>query len=169
MWRNGPNSAVQLEAQRRRENELKIQRRQQEKQKQEDQRRQQDQRQVADRRPAVPELMPSIFGVADRRPAMPELMPEIRVRPKTPDGFADYSDPQWMQSISNSTICNWFYTFYLANLIVFFLVIGAGAYMFFRNKRQFTATNLFLALLQLIVAGTNMLFFYLICDRTLNP
>jgi hypothetical protein len=84
-------------------------------------------------------------------------------------GFADYADPQWMQSISNSTICNWFYTFYLANLVVFFLVIGLGAYMFFRNKRQFTATNLFLALLQLIVAGTNMLFFYLICDRTLKP
>jgi cation transport ATPase len=84
-------------------------------------------------------------------------------------GFADYADPQWMQSISNSTICNWFYTFYLANLVVFFLVIGLGTYMFFRNKRQFTATNLFLALLQLIVAGTNMLFFYLICDRTLKP
>ena len=113
----------------------------------------------------MPQLMPSIFGVADRTPAVPE----IRVRPKTPEGFADYADPQWMQSISNSTICNWFYTFYLANLVVFFLVIGLGAYMFFRNKRQFTATNLFLALLQLIVAGTNMLFFYLICDRTLKP
>jgi hypothetical protein len=84
--------------------------------------------------------------------------------------FSDHgNDPQWMKSISNSTICNWFYTFYLANLIVFLLVIGASAYMFFRNKRQFTPTNLFFALLQLIVAGTNMLFFYLICDRTLKP
>ena len=91
------------------------------------------------------------------------------MRPRTPAGFADYGEPKWMQSISNSTICNWFYTFYLANLIVFFLVIGASAYVFFRNKRQLTLTNLFFALLQLIVAGTNMLFFYLICDRTLKP
>ena len=83
--------------------------------------------------------------------------------------FSNHGDPQWMKSISNSTICNWFYAFYLANLIVFFLVIGASAYVFFRNKRQLTLTNLFFALLQLIVAGTNMLFFYLICDRTLKP
>jgi len=74
-----------------------------------------------------------------------------------------------MQRISNSTICNWFYTFFLANLIVFFLVIGAGAYIFFRNKRHITPPHLFFALLQLIVAGTNMLFFYLICDRSLKP
>lgn len=89
---------------------------------------------------------------------------------KCPQGFADYGgEPGWMQSISNSTICNWFYTFYLANLVVFFLVIGAGAYAFFRSKRHVTPPHLFFALLQLIVAGTNMLFFYLICDRSLKP
>lgn len=84
--------------------------------------------------------------------------------------FSDHSgEPKWMQGISNSTICNWFYTFYLANLVVFFLVIGAGFYAFFRSKNHVTPPHLFFALLQLIVAGTNMLFFYLICDRSLKP
>jgi hypothetical protein len=78
-------------------------------------------------------------------------------------------DPKWMRNISNSTICNWFYTFYLANLIVFILVIGMSAYLFFRNKRQLTLSQLFFALLQLVVAGTNTLFFYLMCDRSLKP
>jgi hypothetical protein len=78
-------------------------------------------------------------------------------------------EPSWMQSISNSTICTWFYTFYLANLIVFVLLIVLSLYVFFRDKRHVTVPNLFFALLQLIVAGTNMLFFYLMCDRSLKP
>jgi hypothetical protein len=94
----------------------------------------------------------------------------VQEGPRRRQRFADYSgEPGWMQRISNSTICSWFYTFFLANLIVFFLVIGAGAYTFFRNKRHITPPHLFFALLQLIVAGTNMLFFYLICDRSLKP
>ena len=85
-------------------------------------------------------------------------------------GFSDYGgEPDWMQRISNSTICNWFYTFYLANLIVFFLVIVASGYAYFYTKRHFTINNIFFALLQLIVAGTNMLFFYMMCDRSLKP
>ena len=85
-------------------------------------------------------------------------------------GFADYGEePEWTESISNSTICTWFYTFYLANLIVFFLVIAAASYIFIYGKRHFTVSNLFFALLQLIVSGTNMLFFYLMCDRSLKP
>jgi fatty acid desaturase len=91
------------------------------------------------------------------------------MRPRTPEGFAEYGEPEWMRSISNSTICTWFYTFYIANLIVFFLVIAAASYIFIYGKRHFTVSNLFFALLQLIVAGTNMLFFYLMCDRSLKP
>jgi len=79
------------------------------------------------------------------------------------------SEPEWMRSIPNSTICTWFYMFYLANLIVFFLVLSAAIYIFMFKKIHLTASNLFFALLQLIVAGTNMLFFYLICDRSLKP
>lgn len=85
------------------------------------------------------------------------------------DHFSDHSKSGWMQRISDSTICNWFYTFFLANLIVFLLLIVAGPYAYFRNRRRFTLNDFFFALLQLIVAGTNTLFFYLICDRSLNP
>jgi len=93
-----------------------------------------------------------------------------RARGSGKDHFSDYSgEPGWMQRISNSTICNWFYTFYLANLIVFILIIGMSAYIYIRHKRHVTAPNLFFALLQLVVVGTNMLFFYLICDRSLKP
>jgi hypothetical protein len=78
-------------------------------------------------------------------------------------------EANWMRKISNSSICNWFYIFYVANVIVITLVVVASLYvMIFKNK-DFTASNVFFALLQLVVAGTNTLFFYLICDRSLKP
>jgi hypothetical protein len=78
-------------------------------------------------------------------------------------------EPAWTKRIPDWAICNWFYTFFVVNVIVFGLVIAAGLYVAFFKKKNFTASNMFFALLQLMVAGTNMLFYYLICDRSLNP
>lgn len=78
-------------------------------------------------------------------------------------------EPKWTKNISSGTICRWFYIFFMANVIVITLVLVMGFYAVFFSKKAFTASNLFFALLQLIVAGTNMLFFYLICDRSLHP
>lgn len=80
-------------------------------------------------------------------------------------------EPSWTKSISNRSICDWFYIFYLANVIIFILVIGAGLFALVTkgHSKVFTSSNVFFALLHLIVSGTNMLFFFLICDRSLKP
>ena len=92
--------------------------------------------------------------------------------------FTDYEgpepenfEPKWTKNISNRSICDWFYIFFLANVIIIFLVIGAGLYAVISkgSSKIFTGSNIFFALLQLIVSGTNMLFFFLICDRSLKP
>ena len=80
-------------------------------------------------------------------------------------------EPKWTKNISNRSICDWFYIFYLANVIIFCLVIGAGLYAVISkgSSKVLTSSNVFFALLQLIVSGTNMLFFFLICERSLKP
>jgi hypothetical protein len=78
-------------------------------------------------------------------------------------------EPKWTKSISSGTVCSWFYIFFMANVIVMALIVGITLYTFIFAKKSVTPANLFFALLQLIVAGTNTLFFYLICDRSLKP
>jgi len=88
--------------------------------------------------------------------------------------FTNYEgtmESDWMKTIPNWAICNWFYIFFVVNLIVVVLVIGGAAYALVskRGAKLFTPTNTFFALLQLVVAGTNTLFYFLICDRSLKP
>ena len=79
-------------------------------------------------------------------------------------------EPKWTKKISNDTICRWFYIFFIANIIVVALVLAAGVYaLVIKGSSRVTSGSVFFALLQLIVAGTNTLFFYLICDRSLQP
>jgi hypothetical protein len=78
-------------------------------------------------------------------------------------------EPNWTKRIPDWAICNWFYTFFVVNVIVFSLIIAASLYVTLFKTKNFTAPNMFFALLQLMVAGTNMLFYYLICDRSLRP
>jgi hypothetical protein len=80
-------------------------------------------------------------------------------------------EPKWTKNISSGTICRWFYIFFIANVIVITLVLAVGIYALVSkgSSKVLTSGNVFFALLQLIVAGTNTLFFYLICDRSLQP
>jgi hypothetical protein len=112
--------------------------------------------------PAMP-VMPAM-------PAIPSMIPKNK--------FTDYEgmdkenfEPKWTKAISNRAICDWFYIFYLANVIIICLVIGVGLYALITkgHSKVFTSSNVFFALLHLIVSGTNMLFFFLICDRSLKP
>jgi len=88
--------------------------------------------------------------------------------------FTNYEgtmESKWMKTIPSWAICNWFYIFFVVNLIVAGLIILGTAYALVstRGAKLFTPTNTFFALLQLVVAGTNTLFFFLICDRSLKP
>ena len=80
-------------------------------------------------------------------------------------------EPKWTKNIPNWAMCNWFYAFFLANVIVAALIIFSLAYVLVAKSalKHVTPYTIFLAMLHLFVAGTNALFFYLICDRTLQP
>ena len=80
-------------------------------------------------------------------------------------------EPKWMKNIPNWALCNWFYMFFLANVVVAAMIVLSLVYVLITHKglRHMTPATIFLALLQLSVAGTNALFYYIICDRSLNP
>lgn len=74
-----------------------------------------------------------------------------------------------MQGIADSTVCNWFYIFYIVNLVVFAILVLGIVIVAFSTKKGLTPSNLFFGLISSVVACTNTLFFYIMCDRALNP
>ena len=78
-------------------------------------------------------------------------------------------EPSWTQPITNETVCNFFYTFFVAYAIIFVLSVLSlvGILSVFKLK---TPTGMGMSLqlvLTALLAGINMLFNYLICDRAL--
>jgi len=80
-------------------------------------------------------------------------------------------EPTWTKRIPSWAMCKWFYVFFVINVIVLMLLVSAIVYAFVSRTafKMITVPNVFIALIQLTVASTNMLFFYLICDRSLHP
>jgi hypothetical protein len=78
-------------------------------------------------------------------------------------------EPAWMQKISSSTICAWFYTFFVVYAVILTIVILGVLYALVSMRKDVTVSNLFFAFIQMLVATTNMMFFYIMCDRALHP
>jgi len=77
-------------------------------------------------------------------------------------------EPQWMQRISSTFICDWFYFFYMVNLIVALLSLGKIVFMMVKTRMLSTSMGIISLLMTIAILGisvTNSLFFYLICDR----
>ncbi len=75
--------------------------------------------------------------------------------------------------VPDGVVCSWFYAFYLVNLMFFtatflflmyYLYSAPGSLMKTMNNIRMIG-----ALLSLGVTGTNSLFFYIICKRSLMP
>ncbi len=69
-------------------------------------------------------------------------------------------------------MCDWFYFFFIIRVTLFAVLAVAVVYLFamssgsvFKGDMGF---KLFAAFLGMIVAATDALFFYLICDRSLG-
>jgi hypothetical protein len=83
------------------------------------------------------------------------------------------SEPTWTKQISSGLVCDWFYFFFIIRVTLFAVLAVAVVYLFamssgsvFKGDMGF---KLFAAFLGMIVAATDALFFYLICDRSLHP
>ena len=57
----------------------------------------------------------------------------------------------------------------MINVLVMILLVIAIVYAYTSTNKHVSPTTFFLLFIQLIVAGTNTLFYYLICDRSLQP
>lgn len=81
-------------------------------------------------------------------------------------------EPDWTKKISNESICNFFWIFYL--VYAFFAVIsllGFASIFIFSSKmpKGVVITQSIYAFITLGIATTMALFHYLICDRALKP
>jgi len=79
--------------------------------------------------------------------------------------------PQWTDSISNSTLCDYFYIFFVIFSVWAGLSLLAGIWVFSSSKM--TLGMLVAVIINIIlsfgISATSALFLYLICERALKP
>lgn len=81
------------------------------------------------------------------------------------------SAPSWTDAISDNILCGYFYFFFVLFAIWAALSVIGGIVLFASSKMN--AGQLMFALFNILlsggIAGTQALFLYLICDRSLKP
>lgn len=78
-------------------------------------------------------------------------------------------EASWMKAIPSATICNFFYIFFVLYAIILALaVLGfAGIAVSSKLSKALSVPNSLGLTVGILLAGTQMLFFYLICSRSL--
>ena len=78
-------------------------------------------------------------------------------------------EPEWTRQIPSSTICNFFYAFFVIYAVLFVLSILAtvGVFSFTKKLGSAGVAIGLQGLIMTAIGGTMMLFYYLICDRAL--
>ena len=79
-------------------------------------------------------------------------------------------EPQFLNAVSSTTVCNFFYAFSIVYAIIFVgAVIGLlGVFSTGGMMKTITGKTLSVQLLlTALIGGVNMLFMYLVCDRAL--
>jgi hypothetical protein len=78
-------------------------------------------------------------------------------------------EPAWMQSISNESVCGFFYGWFVVYAIFFALALLLVVGTFFTAKKL-GAAGIAMGLqsvLTMAIAGSFMMFHYMVCDRAL--
>jgi hypothetical protein len=80
-------------------------------------------------------------------------------------------EPTWTKQLPSWLVCDWFYAFFMINLILACALLLSVLYLLLASKapKGIMGFRLFVLLVQLGLATTSTLFFYLICDRSLKP
>jgi len=78
-------------------------------------------------------------------------------------------EPQWTKSIPSESICNFFYAFFVLYAVILVLSVftAIGLFSFGKNMGNFGLIVGIQGILTSVIAGTMMLFHYLVCDRAL--
>ena len=79
--------------------------------------------------------------------------------------------PQWTSKISDSVLCGYYYVFFLIFSVLAGIAFLGGGWVFATTKMSagMFIGSLFNIILSFGIAGTNALFLYLICNRSLKP
>jgi hypothetical protein len=78
-------------------------------------------------------------------------------------------EPEWMKTFSNTTVCNFFYVWFVVYAVfsLLALVLAVGTFMSVK-KLDFAGVMFILQPVLLLLFGTTFaMFYYIICDRTL--
>jgi len=78
-------------------------------------------------------------------------------------------EPAWMQSISNESVCGFFYGWFIVYAVFFALALLLVVGTFFTAKKL-GAAGIAMGLqsvLTMLIAGSFMMFHYMVCDRAL--
>lgn len=79
-------------------------------------------------------------------------------------------EPNWTRSISNETVCNFFYIFFVVYAIFAAVsLVGFVSLFFMKLPKNIIVANGFVTLVTMGLATTMALFNYLVCDRALKP
>jgi hypothetical protein len=78
-------------------------------------------------------------------------------------------EPDWTKAIPSTTVCNFFYAFFILYAVFFALslLLTVGGLVGMKKMGPAGFYIGFQGLLMTGIAGTMMLFYYLICDRAL--
>jgi glucan phosphoethanolaminetransferase (alkaline phosphatase superfamily) len=78
-------------------------------------------------------------------------------------------EPEWMKKFSNTTVCNFFYVFFVIYAVFSLLALVLAVGTFISVKKLDFAGVMFILqpVLLLLLSTTFMMFYYIICDRTL--
>lgn len=79
--------------------------------------------------------------------------------------------PQWTDKISNSTLCDYFYIFFVIFSVWAGLSLLAGIWVFSTSKMSLgmLVAVIINIILSFGISATSALFLYLICERALKP
>jgi hypothetical protein len=80
-------------------------------------------------------------------------------------------EPKWTEKIASSTLCNYFYVFFVIFALWAALSVLGGVWVFATTKLAFGTLMaiIFNILLSFGISATTALFLYLICERALKP
>ena len=80
-------------------------------------------------------------------------------------------EPNWTKSIPDWVICDWFYFIFIIDIIIFTIMITAVVWLLFsvKGSKVLLGGRLFMYLITAFFGITTALFYYLICDRSLEP
>jgi hypothetical protein len=80
-------------------------------------------------------------------------------------------EPTWTKQIPDRLLCDWYYFLFILNLVVFGMLIISGLFLMTSKAvpKGLVGIQLFMNLVLGVFAGTNTLFYYLICERALKP